>query len=242
MTYAPAPAVTYAPAPTYVPAPAAYLPAPEPAASVPPPAAPAYVAAPYRPVPYYSTAGNGHDNPSVSYDATRYDRLAIVTAANGYCAGMGKSAAFSGRRGTLVNYDCVPYSDASHTPSALYAPAAAPYVVYEYTPVASQASIEAAAADYCSAQGGTAVFRSQDGSRVTYDCVPAGSQAYVTPTTYVAYADNAIEPNAVPTITYSTAGNSQRDPATPAIRYCGLLGKSPVLRDENYSMRTYQCL
>ena len=28
----------------------------------------------------------------------------------------------------------------------------------------------------------------------------------------------------------------------PAIRYCGLLGKSPVLRDQNYSMRTYQCL
>jgi len=227
------------PAPAYVP-PATYVPA---APATYAPAAPAtYAPAPaYAPVPSYSTFGNGHNNPSVTYDATRYDRLAIVTAADSYCAGQGKAAAFSGRRGSLVNYDCVPFSDASHTPSAVYAPVAAPYVMYEWTPAASQASIEAQAASYCSAQGRTAVFRSQDGTRVTYDCVLGANQAY-TARTYAAYTESSIAPNAVPTITYSTAGNSQQNSDAPAIRYCGMLGKSPVLRDENYSVRTYNCL
>jgi len=89
--YAPAP--TNAPAPAYAPTPA-YPPAPA-----------------YEPVAAYSSYGNGHDNPSVSYDTTHYDRQAIIVAADSYCATQNKSAAFSGRNGSLVNYDCVPYTE-----------------------------------------------------------------------------------------------------------------------------------
>ena len=37
-----------------------------------------------------------------------------MTAAANFCAAQGKSAAFSGRTGALVHYDCVPYTDANH--------------------------------------------------------------------------------------------------------------------------------
>ena len=264
----PPPAVTYAPAVTYVttpayvatPAPAyvatpapAYVATPEPAyvaaPVVPPPTylptqasapapAPAYVPpSTYTPVPSYSTFGNGADNPSVTYDADRYDRVAIMAAAANFCAAQGKSSAFSGRTGSLVHYDCVPYSDANHAVQApIYAPVAAPYVVYEYT-TGTQTTFDTQAAAYCTAQGRAAVFRSQDGTRITYDCVLAG-QPFTAPV-YTAAVENV--PVAVPTISYSTAGNNQRDVAAPAIRYCGMLGKTPVLQNEYYSNRTYIC-
>jgi putative hemolysin len=191
----------------------------------------------YAPVPSYSTFGNGADNPSVTYDADRYDRVAIMTAAAKFCAAQGKSSAFSGRTGSLVHYDCVPYSDANHAVQApIYVPTTAPYVVYEFT-TGSQTTFDTQAAAYCTAQGRAAVFRSQDGTRITYDCVLAG-QPYVAPA-YNTYAANV--PVAVPTISYSTAGNSQANVDTQAIRYCGMLGKSPVLRDQYYSNRTYTC-
>jgi len=260
VVYAPPPAVTYAPAVTYVTTPAyVATPAPAPAYVAPPayvaapvappptylpaqaavaPAAPAYVPpSSYVPVPSYSTFGNGADNPSVTYDADRYDRVTIMTAATNFCAAQGKSMAFSGRTGSLVHYDCVPYSDANHAAATpVYAPTAAPYVVYEYT-TGSQTAFDTQAAAYCTAQGRAAVFRSQDGTRITYDCVLAG-QPYAAPV-FNAYAENV--PVAVPTISYSTAGNSQANVDTQAIRYCGMLGKSPVLRDEYYSNRTYTC-
>jgi len=256
----PPPAVTYAPAVTYVttptyvaPAPA-YVAAPAPAPYVaapvvPPPTylptqaalpapAPAYVPpSTYTPVPSYSTFGNGADNPSVTYDADRYDRMAIMAAAANFCAAQGKSSAFSGRTGSLVHYDCVPYSDANHAVQApIYAPVTAPYVVYEYT-TGSQTTFDTQAAAYCTAQGRAAVFRSQDGTHITYDCVLA-SQAFTAPV-YTAAVENV--PVAVPTISYSTAGNNQRDVAAPAIRYCAMLGKQPVLQNEYYSNRTYIC-
>ena len=49
----------------------------------------------------------------MSYDATLYDRQTLEAQASAYCAGQGKSAAFSGRSGSRVNYDCVPNSDAA---------------------------------------------------------------------------------------------------------------------------------
>jgi hypothetical protein len=255
----PPPAVTYAPAVTYVTTPA-YVATPAPAYVA--PAAPAYVAAPvvppptylptqaalpapapayvaparYTPVPSYSTFGNGSDNPSVTYDADKYDRLAIMTAATNFCAAQGKSSAFSGRNGSLVHYDCVPYSDANHAPPTPIYPAGAPYVVYEFT-TGTQTTFDTQAAAYCTAQGRAAVFRSQDGTRITYDCVLAG-QPYTAPV-YRTYAENV--PVAVPTISYSTAGNNQANVDQQAIRYCGMLGKSPVLRDQYYSNRTYTC-
>ena len=188
------------------------------------------------PVATYSSYGNGHNNPSVSYDTTRYDRQAIIAAANSYCGTLGKSAAFSGRSGSLVNYDCIPYSDAARAPVATYAAPAAPSITFEFTGN-NRPSIEAEAASYCSAQGGTAVFRGQNGSRVTYDCVIGANQPYATPS----YQDNSASPNAVPTITYSTAGNSQQNSDAPAIRYCAMMGKSPVLVREDFSNRTYEC-
>ena len=150
----------------------------------------------YAPVATYSSYGNGHDNPSISYDTSRYDRQAIIAAANSYCGTLGKSAAFSGRSGALVNYDCIPYSDAARAPAATYAPPGIPSITFAFTGN-NRPSIEAEAASYCSAQGGTAVFRGQDGSRVTYDCVIGANQPYATPS----YSDNAAYPNAVPTIT-----------------------------------------
>jgi putative hemolysin len=248
VTYVTTPAYVQAPAPvtTYVaPAPAPYVAAPV----VPPPTylstqaapAPAYVPpSPYTPVPSYSTYGNGADNPSVTYDADRYDRVAIMTAAANFCAAQGKSSAFSGRTGALVHYDCVPSSDANHAVQApVYtsvAPVAAPYVVYEYT-TGSQTAFDTQAAAYCTAQGRAAVFRSQNGTQITYDCVLIGQQ--FTAPVYTAAVENV--PVAVPTISYSTAGNNQRDVAAPAIRYCGMLGKQPVLQNEYYSNRTYIC-
>jgi hypothetical protein len=197
----------------------------------------AYPPAPaYAPVAAYSSYGNGHNNPSVSYDTTRYDRQAIILAADSYCGTQNKSAAFSGRSGSLVNYDCVPYTDAAHAPVAAYAPQAGPFVTYEFTG-GNQPSIEAAAASYCNAEGRTAVYRGQDGSRVTYDCVIGASRTYTT----TAYNDNSVVPNAVPTITYSMAGNRQQNDDAPAIRYCAMLGKSPVLRGEDGANRTYEC-
>jgi len=251
----PPPAVTYAPAVTYVTTPA-YVATPAPAPAyvaapvvAPPPAylptqaalpapAPAYVPpSTYTPVPSYSTYGNGADNPSVTYDADRYDRVAIMTAAANFCAAQGKSSAFAGRNGSLVHYDCVPYSDANHAAQApIYAPTAAPYVVYEYT-TGTQTTCDTQAAAYCTAQGRAAVFRSQDGTRITYDCVLA-TQTFTAPV-YTAAVENV--PVAVPTISYSTAGNNQRDVAAPAIRYCAMLGKQPVLQNEYYSNRTYIC-
>ena len=136
-----------------------------------------------------------------------------------------------------MHYDCVPYSDANHAVQApIYAPVAAPYVVYEYT-TGTQTTFDTQAAAYCTAQGRAAVFRSQDGTRITYDCVLAG-QPFTAPV-YTAAVENV--PVAVPTISYSTAGNNQRDVAAPAIRYCGMLGKTPVLQNEYYSNRTYIC-
>src|SRR6185295_17364640 len=62
------------------------------------PPTPGYPQGPaYGPVAAYSSYGNGHDNPSVSYDTTRYDRQAIILAADSYCGAQNKSAAFSGR-------------------------------------------------------------------------------------------------------------------------------------------------
>jgi hypothetical protein len=205
----------------------------------------------YAPVAAYSTYGNGHNNPSISYDSARYDRQAIIAAANGFCATQGKASAFSGRNGSLVNYDCVPYSDGARVPVAVYtppapaviyapvAPAGAPYVTYEYTGV-NQPTIEADAASYCVGQGRVVVFRGQDGNRVTYDCVTGANRTYTT-TTYAAYNAYSGAPNPVPTITYSMAGNSQQNSDAPAIRYCAMLGKSPYLRGEQGSNRTYEC-
>jgi hypothetical protein len=228
----PASGNAYAPAPANAPAPA-YAPA----LAYPPASA-------YAPVAAYSSYGNGHNNPSVSYDTTRYDRQAIIVAADSYCATQNKSAAFSGRNGSLVNYDCVPYTDAAHAPVAApvaapvvaYAPQAGPVVSYDFTG-GNQQSIEAAAASYCEAEGRTAVYRGQDGNRVTYDCVIGASRPYTT----AAYNDNSVVPNAVPTITYSMAGNSQQNNDAPAIRYCAMLGRSPVLRGEDGANRTYEC-
>ena len=69
------------------------------------------------------------------------------------------------------------------------------------------------------------------------------SQPYTTTayTAYIAHADDAGAPTAVPTITYSVAGNSQQNDDASAIGYCAMLGKSPVLRDEEGSNRTYEC-
>jgi hypothetical protein len=206
-------------------------------------APPAYApATTYAPVPSYSTLGNGHNNPSISYDSTRYDRAAMITAANQFCAAQGRSAAFSGRNGALVNYDCVPNSDAAHAPVVAYvAPVApaAPYVTFEYIGT-NQSIIESEAANYCSAQGGASVFRGQDGNRVTYDCVIGQTQVSTAPA-YVAYTDASATPTAVPTITYSMAGNRAQNDDAPAIRYCAMLGKSPYLRGEDGNSRTYEC-
>ena len=47
--------------------------------------------------------------------------------------------------------------------------------------------------------------------------------------------------NAVPTLTYSMAGNSQQNADAPAIRYCAMLGKSPYLVNRDGPSLTYQC-
>ena len=118
-----------------------------------------------------------------------------------------------------------------------YVAPAAPYVTFAYTG-ANQSSIESEAASYCGAQGGAPVFRGQDGNRITYDCVIGQSQPYRAP---VAYAETAVTPTAVPTITYSMAGNRQQNDDAPAIRYCAMLGKSPYLQGDDGNNRTYVC-
>jgi len=183
--------------------------------------------------------GNGANNPAVSYDATLYDRQTLEAQASAYCAGQGKSAAFSGRSGSRVNYDCVPNSDAAAGYAAApgYAPSV-PSVTYRLTSDNGQA-IAADAAAYCSSQGRIAQFRRQDGAFVTFDCVtdpnqPFRTASYSGPSTY------APSPTA-PTISYELASDGRGNLDAPAIRYCGMLGKSPVLRNQDGRRVTYEC-
>jgi putative hemolysin len=182
--------------------------------------------------------GNGAANPSISYDATRYDRQALDAQAVAYCAGQGKTAALSGRAGSRVSYDCVPRSDA--------APAAPPYdpntpsVTYQLTGDNRQA-MEADAASYCSAMGRLARLHGQEGARVTFDCLPDPSR----PAGTAVYATAAVEPPPPPpappppTISYDMA--SDGNPDAPAVRYCAMLGKTPLLRSQDGRRVTYEC-
>jgi len=45
----------------------------------------------------------------------------------------------------------------------------------------------------------------------------------------------------MPTITYELASDSRSTLDAPAIRYCGMLGKSPVLRSQDGHRVTYEC-
>jgi putative hemolysin len=187
------------------------------------------------PTTYY---GNGHTNPSISYDATLYDRQTLDAEAGAYCATQGKSAAFSGRNGSRVSYDCVPASDAAYAPVPVAGPAV-PSVTYLLTGDNRQA-IDTDVAAYCASQGRIPQFRGQDGTRVTYDCMLGPSTLYRTAT--YTYAVPAPQPVVVPTITYELAGDSRQNLDQPAIRYCGLLGKAPVLRSQDGRRVTYDCL
>ena len=199
-------------------------------AAVPPPAPP-------------RNYGNAADNPAISYDATQSDRRALDRQAGAYCATQGKAAAFSGRSGSRVSYDCVPLSDAAAPPPP--APPAptwdptAPSVTYQLVGDNRQA-IAADAAAYCGGQGGHALFRGQDGARLTYGCVV--DSARPAPTGAVAgFAETAAAPNAAPTITYDVAADTTQALDAPAVRYCGKLGKSPVLRAQDGGTLTYEC-
>jgi putative hemolysin len=182
----------------------------------------------------YSTYGNGASNPSVSYDATLYDRQTLEAQASAYCARQGKTAAFSGRSGSHVNYDCVPYSDGAYAAAPAYGPTV-PSITYRLSGDNGQA-IAADAVTFCSTQGRTAQFRGQDGSFVTFDCVTDPNQPYRT-AAYV-YAPS---PVAVPTISYELASDARGNLDAPAIRYCGMLGKSPFLRRQDGRRVTYEC-
>jgi putative hemolysin len=111
-------------------------------------------------------------------------------------------------------------------------------VTYRVTSDNGQA-IAADAAAYCSSQGRVAQFRRQDGMFVTYDCITDPSQpfrtaSYSTSTSYVPAPP-------VPTITYELASDGRSTLDAPAIRYCGMLGKSPVLRSQDGRRVTYEC-
>jgi len=184
--------------------------------------------------------GNGANNPAVSYDATLYDRQTLEAQADAYCAAQGKSAAFSGRTGSRVNYDCVLNSDAA--PALAAAPAYAPTVpsvTYRLTGNNGQA-IAADAATYCSSQGRIAQFRNQDGTFVTYDCIIDPSQPFRT-ASYSTSTTSYVPAPAAPTITYELASDGRSTLDAPAIRYCGMLGKSPVLRSQDGRRVTYEC-
>ena len=200
------------------------------------------VAAPPPPAPPRNY-GNGASNPAIAYDATQSDRQALDRQASAYCATQGKTAAFSGRNGARVSYDCVPLSDAAAPPPP--APPAptwdptAPSVTYQLVGDNRQA-IAADAAAYCGGQGGHALFRGQDGARLTYGCVV--DSARPAPTGAVAgFAETAAAPNAAPTITYDVAADTTQALDAPAVRYCGKLGKSPVLRAQDGGSLTYEC-
>jgi putative hemolysin len=194
----------------------------------------------YDCIPYagnaYATYGNGANNPSISYDATLYDRRTLEAQAGAYCASQGKTAAFSGRAGSRVNYDCVLYSDGAYAVAPAYGPTV-PSVTYRLTGDNSQA-IAADAVTFCSTQGRTAQFRGQAGAFVTFDCVADPNQPYRTAAFYPLAAP---APVAAPTITYELASDARGNLDTPAIRYCGMLGKSPVLRNQDGRRVTYDC-
>jgi hypothetical protein len=99
-------------------------------------------------------------------------------------------------------------------------------------------AIETDAAAYCSTQGLTAQLRGQDGAYVTYDCVPGPTTLYRTAT----YTAPPPPPAAVPTISYELAADGRTNLDQPAIRYCSLLGKTPVLRSQDGRRVTYGCL
>jgi hypothetical protein len=189
------------------------------------------------------TNGNGAGNPDISYDATQSDRQALARQAAAYCAAQGKTAALSGRSGSRISYDCVPLSDAAAPPPPTpRAPAwdpTAPSVTYQLVGD-NRRAIEGDAATYCGAQGRSARFLGQEGTRLTYGCVAdPGRPAPAAPT--VAVMESAAAPPAAPTITYDVTADGAQAPDAPAVRYCGTLGKSPVLRAQDGGTLTYEC-
>ena len=65
------------------------------------------------------------------------------------------------------------------------------------------------------------------------------SQPYRTAT--YTYTVATPSPVSVPTISYELASDGRGNLDAPAIRYCGMLGKAPVLRSQDGRRVTYEC-
>jgi len=176
---------------------------------------------------------------SVTFDLSRTDRQSTEAAALRYCGDQGRSAAFHGIDGYAITYDCIP------TPGygTVLAPASAvPSVTYQDIGT-DPMTLQADASRFCARQGLGAVYRGRDGDRVVYDCV--GNVAMIPSTASSATMSGssmpAPTPRAIPMITYETAGDLRSAAETPAIKYCGQLGLTPVLRDQVGRRVTYEC-
>jgi putative hemolysin len=173
--------------------------------------------------------------PSVTYDLTRTDRQTAASAAGRYCADQGRSAVFHTIDGYAITYDCVVTgirADAVTTMPMMATPSIA-YQSYGADPLTLQAD----ANRYCATQGLTASYRGRDGDRVIYDCVGNVATMAVPNATM----SGSSTPLAVPMITYETAGDSRTSAEQAAIKYCGMQGLSPVLRDQVGRRVTYEC-
>jgi hypothetical protein len=195
----------------------------------------------YAPTTSYTPAPVvGPGMTSVTYDLSRTDRQSAETAALRYCADQGRSAAFRSIDGYAITYDCIPTTGYPTTGygTAMMPASAVPSVTYQDLggdPLALQAD----ASRFCARQGLGTVYRGRDGDRVVYDCV--GNVAMMPSATMSGSSMPVATPQAVPLITYETAGDLRSTADQPAIKYCGQLGLSPVLRDKVGRRVTYEC-
>jgi hypothetical protein len=111
--------------------------------------------------------------PSITYESIGVDPLTLQAEANQFCARQGLVAAYAGRDGDRVTYDCVNSTAAASVPSAAMSgssmPVAVPSITYEIAGD-NRTPAETAAIKYCAMQGLSPVLREQVGRRVTYDC------------------------------------------------------------------------
>jgi len=175
--------------------------------------------------------GNGAKQPRpCPTTRTLYDRQTLETPGRRLLwPPRARSAAFSGRTGSRVNYDCVPElrCRAPPTPQPRLTAPTVPSVTYRVTSDNGQANRRRCAAAYCSSQGRVAQFRRQGPGR--------SSPTTASPTPSQPVPDSVLQARrratfpapTAPTISYEAGQRwPQARSMPPAIRYCGMLGKS----------------
>jgi len=112
--------------------------------------------------------------PSITYQNIGTDPTTLQADASRFCARQGLDAVYRSRDADRITYDCLGRSAAATNltttgVSGSSMPAAIPSITYE-TPGDNRQPAESAAIRFCSMQGLSAVLRSEEGRRVTYDC------------------------------------------------------------------------